>query len=144
MKDMPQDRSERRSYRKSPGRQYGYDYDPLRSRSGQASNSEQNTRWSGREEMMSSSGALLSQRPDPRRTRQLLRQNILASKTHSVDEDERGELREIERRTPRHKQPAQPYVPTTRELMKVGDDQWTDFDDMGHDLDYEDPLEVRL
>jgi hypothetical protein len=33
---MTKDRSERRGYRKSPGRQYGYDYNPLhgQSRSG--------------------------------------------------------------------------------------------------------------
>src|SRR5260221_6199518 len=39
-KHMTKDRSGRRVYRKSPGRQYGYDYNPLRgqSRGGQSPN----------------------------------------------------------------------------------------------------------
>src|SRR5215471_18761877 len=64
-KRMSKDPLERRSYRKSPGRQYGYDYDPLRSQSGSTT---------------SRSYALLVQRPDPRRTRQFLRQSIIAGK----------------------------------------------------------------
>ena len=62
---MSKEPLERRSYRKSPGRQYGYDYDPLRSQSGLTA---------------SKPDGLLVQRPDPRRTRQFLRQSIIASK----------------------------------------------------------------
>ncbi|HWS84006.1 MAG TPA: hypothetical protein VN207_07075, partial [Ktedonobacteraceae bacterium] len=68
---MSKEPLERRSYRKSPGRQYGYDYDPLRSQSGLTA---------------SKPDGLLVQRPDPRRTRQFLRQSIIASK-RSVGED---------------------------------------------------------
>ena len=68
---MSKDALERRSYRKSPGRQYGYDYDPLRSQSGSTP---------------SRSSALLVQRPDPRRARQFLRQSIIAGK-RSISED---------------------------------------------------------
>jgi len=67
---MSKDRLERRSYRKSPGRQYGYEYDPLHSDSMRSYSSDE---------------TLLS-RPDPRRTRQLLRQNILAKKVRLDDE----------------------------------------------------------
>lgn len=69
---MEKDHSERRTYRKSPGRQYGYEYDPLRSQSGSTA---------------SKAGAPLVQRPDPRRTRQLLRQSIIASKRTSNEEE---------------------------------------------------------
>ncbi len=62
---MPKDRLEQRAYRKSPGRQYGCEYDPLRSQSGLTT---------------SKSAGLLVQRPDPRRTRQFLRQSIISSK----------------------------------------------------------------
>jgi len=64
---------ERRSYRKSPGRQYGYDYDPLRSQSGLTA---------------SKPDGLLVQRPDPRRTRQFLRQSIIASKRSAGEDTE--------------------------------------------------------
>src|SRR5712691_1086374 len=81
---------ERRAYRKSPGRQYGYDYDPLKSssRSGSSQSgkgdSSAGNRWSNHEESTSRPGIQLAQRPDPRRTRQLLRQSILASKYTSA------------------------------------------------------------
>ena len=90
MEQTPKDHAERRGYRKSPGRQYGYEYDPLYSGNKQPGDS--------RREVPTRSGQLasrgttnhrseaLTQRPDPRRTRQLLRQNILASKTHSTDD----------------------------------------------------------
>jgi hypothetical protein len=80
---MAKDHSERRTYRKSPGRQYGYDYDPLRTQGEQS-------RGGGSQhgETMSKSGALLSQRPDPRRTRQLMRQSIIASKRPNDEETE--------------------------------------------------------
>ncbi len=77
---MPKDNYERRAYRKSPGRQYGYEYDPLRSQYqvGQSQNDADSS--SGAERSIQR----LAQRPDPRRTRQLLRQNILASKKDQV------------------------------------------------------------
>ena len=80
---MAKDHLERRTYRKSPGRQYGYDYDPLRSQGeqSQAGGSQHG-------ETMSRSGALLAQRPDPRRTRQLMRQSIIASKRINDEETE--------------------------------------------------------
>ena len=70
---MSKDPLERRSYRKSPGRQYGYDYDPLQSESGSTA---------------SKPGILLVQRPDPRRTRQFLRQSIIASKRFTNEDTE--------------------------------------------------------
>ncbi len=70
---MSKDPLGRRSYRKSPGRQYGYDYDPLQSQS---------------ESVASKPSGLLVQRPDPRRTRQFLRQSIIASKRSSTEDTE--------------------------------------------------------
>lgn len=67
---MSKDHLEHR-YRKSPGRQYGYEYDPLRSQN---------------EGSPSNSGTALAQRPDPRRTRQLMRQHIIASRRPLSDE----------------------------------------------------------
>lgn len=66
----------RRAYRKSPGRQYGYDYDPLHSdyQVGQSKSTSTPSRGGERSILRP------AQRPDPRRTRQLLRQNILAGK----------------------------------------------------------------
>src|SRR5712692_1216879 len=46
--------------------------------------SEPGNRWSTHEEGTSRPGIQLAQRPDPRRTRQLLRQSILASKYNSA------------------------------------------------------------
>ncbi len=80
---MSNDNLERKTYRKSPGRQYGYEYDPLRTQT-QSGHSRPST--TGQQ------GTQLAPRPDLRRTRQLLRQNILASKAknglpgESVDE----------------------------------------------------------
>jgi hypothetical protein len=70
---MSKDPLGRRSYRKSPGRQYGYDYDPLQSQSGSVA---------------SKPSGLLVQRPDPRRTRQFLRQSIIANKRSSTEDTE--------------------------------------------------------
>ena len=100
---MERDRSERRLYRKSPGRQYGYDYDPLHSQNltgngqqGRSSTSFQSDSLSVREESGSTTGrhtsGLLGPRPDPRRTRQLIRQNIIASKSKSAVLDDTGQL----------------------------------------------------
>jgi hypothetical protein len=83
---MPEDHLERKTYRKSPGRQYGYEYDPLQSHSGRSQNGSTASR----------SGMLLSQRPDPRRTRQLLRQSIIASRRldDTMLEEDQPELHE--------------------------------------------------
>jgi len=92
---MTKDRSERRVYRKSPGRQYGYDYNPLR---GQSQNGRSRASVPGERHAMyedspgrgtSRSGGAYSEsglapRPDPRRTRQLMRQSILASKAKAA------------------------------------------------------------
>lgn len=75
---MSNDRSERKIYRRSPGRQYGYDYDPLRSRNREETFQEQSN----------GPDTVSSQRPDPRRTRQLLRQRILAGKRQNANQDE--------------------------------------------------------
>ncbi|MFL5624922.1 MAG: hypothetical protein ACJ788_04930 [Ktedonobacteraceae bacterium] len=97
---MTKDHYERKAYRKSPGRQYGYDYDPLRTQRGGSSQSGRSDASMPGTRGGSSSrpSAPLAQRPDPRRTRQLLRQNILAGKTrsttlHEEDLDQQDELR---------------------------------------------------
>src|SRR5207248_2188674 len=88
---------------KSPGRQYGYEYDPLRSQSlagnGQQGRSDapvQSESWSAREETGSRTGrntsGPLGPRPNPRRTRQLVRQNIIASKSKSAPLDDPRQL----------------------------------------------------
>jgi hypothetical protein len=69
--NMSQDRFERRAYRKSPGRQYANEYDPLGTHKSQEESTGQYT---------SRTGLQLTQRPDLRRTRQLLRQSIIAGK----------------------------------------------------------------
>lgn len=86
---MTKERFERRAYRRSPGRQY--DYDPLHSQNrdastqiGQEDGSPEADRWSSNGETGSHSSGQLAPRPNPRRTRQLLRQSIIASKYHST------------------------------------------------------------
>lgn len=93
---MNYDRAERRTYRKSPGRQYGYEYDPLSSETptgnGRSNSSPQSEPLAG---TLKDAGALdpsrasgpFGPRPDPRRTRQLLRQQILATKKASLEAD---------------------------------------------------------
>ncbi len=99
---MSKDHSERRTYRKSPGRQYGYEYDPLRhrnekSQSGKIDSGGLREPGTTRGETMSKSGSLAAQRPDLRRTRQLLRQNIIATKARFVEEGgEQEDFPEIE------------------------------------------------
>ena len=163
---MPNDRSERKTYRKSPGRQYGYEYDPLRSRSGRSQHGRvdetpPNERWSNRGERTSQSTSVLAQRPDLRRTRQLLRQNILANKVRPEDyaepvEDETYDasvpprmaqetFQPSRRSSVRSVQLPQPRAPLTRKLEEQ--DEWADFDDemaIDPDLGYEDPLDARL
>lgn len=167
---MAKDGSERRTYRKSPGRQYGYEYDPLRGGSGQTKSgregrdAERPTR-SGEEKP----GIQHTQRPNLRRTRQLLRQNILASKGRAaveesefVDTDENEPhahyeqyaqhtpIYEEEEFTPprnltRNRPSQRPNLPATRELEPGVDDEWEEFRDVDPDLGYEDdPLDVRV
>src|SRR5260370_30297085 len=100
---MIEDRPERKMYRKSPGRQYGYEYDPLHrqrlSGDGQQGQSDvcgQSQSWDDHDETGSRNNrrtsGLLAPRPNPRRTRQLLRQNIIASKSKSGLLDDTGQL----------------------------------------------------
>lgn len=103
---MNDDRSEKRIYRKSPGRQYGYEYDPLRSRSTTGNGGTPSGRLSGtsapRSEPLtgkdtgSISGRMttgqLAPRPDPRRTRQLLRQQIIATKSRTGTSEDTGPI----------------------------------------------------
>ena len=86
------DGSERRAYRKSPGRQYGYDYDPLHSqndnRTGQTGRFDSSLASERSSTQLETSArtttGLLGPRPDPRRARQILRQNILSSKSRTT------------------------------------------------------------
>jgi hypothetical protein len=100
---MVKDATEKRLYRRSPGRQYGYDYDPLHSQSltgngrhGRSNTSFQSDSSSSRDGSGASTdrhtSGLLGPRPDPRRTRQLIRKNIIASKSKSALVDDTGEL----------------------------------------------------
>src|SRR5215813_2497549 len=148
---MTKDRSGRKGYRKSPGRQYEYDYNPLRgqSRSGQSQSgrsqaSRPGERQAAFEDSPSRSasrsggygGLELAPRPDPRRTRQLMRQSILASKAKTAlygeqeeeARDERAEQHEYEEqeeisgssnRYPRSNRTARPRAPS-RALYDVG------------------------
>jgi hypothetical protein len=167
---MLNDHLERRSYRKSPGRQYGYDYDPLRSRSegsqsGKEGQAGLNERGATRGTTGSRSSSVLSQRPDPRRTRQLLRKNIIASKSRVLDSDEaiesggyqedgerfHHEEEQISRRYPSHSSRSghlvHPPLPSTRELEEAtdSDEEWHELEPgIDPDLDYEDPMDVRM
>jgi hypothetical protein len=132
---MSNEYMERRAYRKSPGRQYGYDYDPLRS---QLFNSR-----SEREDLPAStnhSSLHLAPRPDPRRTRQLLRQNILASKSKNgaaLFEDEE-QVEHLDQ---------QLYPPATKRLpeeLPEEEDEWRNFDFADPEIGYEDPLDQRF
>jgi hypothetical protein len=103
---MNDDRSEKRIYRRSPGRQYGYDYDPLRSRSTTGNGSTPSGRLSGtsapRSEPLTGKDTgniggrmttgQLAPRPDPRRTRQLLRQQIIATKSRTGTSEDTGPI----------------------------------------------------
>lgn len=101
---MSDERSERRSYRKSPGRQYAYDYDPLHSKplngngqSGRLSATPQSEPLTGYLKDAETGGqrrhtGVLAPRPDPRRTRQLLRQQILAAKAKSALAGDTGQI----------------------------------------------------
>jgi hypothetical protein len=172
---MSKDHSERRTYRKSPGRQYGYDYDPLRSRNEQSQSGRIDSgglREPGttRGETASKSGSLAAQRPDLRRTRQLLRQNIIATKARFVEEEgvEQEDFPEIEQpvqRIPEYSEYAeeedttlyrkryptrsgrlvQPRPVPARERVDPQEETWEDYGDVDPDQGYEegDPLDAR-
>lgn len=103
---MNDDRSEKKIYRRSPGRQYGYDYDPLRSQPSTGNGSTPSGRLSGtsspRSEPLAGkdTGIMggrqttgpLSPRPDPRRTRQLLRQQIIATKSKTGASEDTAQI----------------------------------------------------
>lgn len=167
---MAKDGSERRTYRKSPGRQYGYDYDPLRSGNEEADDTtgeRHPTRYGTQK-----SGPLSAPRPDPRRTRKLVRQSILASKGRSTTDEEitteqQEEFEPRERRIaitdeeqfspqryPTRNRPVQqpPYVPVTRELDPNAQEEYEDYNedyyedvdpDAGYDEEVIDPLADR-
>ncbi len=168
---MSKDHSERRTYRRSPGRQYGYEYDPLRSRheqsqSGRIDNDGLKEPGTTRGGAASKSGSLAMQRPDPRRTRQLLRQNILATKAHPIEEgSEQEEFQEIEQpleRVPEYSEEEDTTLyykryptrsgrlvqrPTPeRQPIETQEDTWEDVGDVDPDLGYEegDPLDARM
>ena len=83
---MSKDRLERKTYRRSPGRQYGYEYDPLHTQSHGTPSQGGRSRPS----VPGQQTVQLAPRPDPRRTRQLLRQNILASKAKNALSEDPG------------------------------------------------------
>lgn len=171
---MSKDQSERRTYRRSPGRQYDSEFDPLRSRTGASKSGRLNsngTRQSGRLSSPSDSrsGSLHTQRPDPRRTRQLLRQQIISSKAPATEEggDELHELEteELERRIrrtsghiannasisrspnrTRNLSSQAPYYPATHDLYPDEDNEWeqAELDEVIDDEYEEDPLDERL
>jgi hypothetical protein len=169
---MSKDHSERRTYRRSPGRQYGYEYDPLRSpneesQSGRIDSGGLKEPGTTRGETASKSGSLASQRPDLRRTRQLLRQNILATKARFAEEDgEQDEFQEIEqlqeqipeyneeedttlysKRYPtRSGRLVQPHPAREREQIAPQEETWENVGDVDPDLGYEevDPLDTRM
>ena len=156
---MSKDRAERKGYRKSPGRQYGYDHDPMRSRTGQAGQRIPTGQYeTEQDEQKSKAATVLIQRPDLRRTRQLVRQNILAHKTRTtldlsqqpetyqeetyaqreIPYEEDGEHVTYSRRLPsRSGQIASSRVaPPTRRLEP--EDEVEDWRDVDPDLGYED------
>jgi hypothetical protein len=115
VEQTPKDHAERKGYRKSPGRQYGYEYDPLYGRTKQPGG--------GQGEVPTRSGLnashrseALIQRPDPRRTRQLLRQNILASKSRPVDES----LEQDDYYEEAEEAPAETFSYNQRQLSRSG------------------------
>ncbi len=161
---MQKDHLERRTYRKSPGRQYGYDYNPLRSRAGQSQSGQTESWSSNRGETTSRSSTLLVQRPDPRRTRQLLRQSIIASKTHAPEEqapdtelikstrrdpyqssyeETDGEIFQSRQYASRSGRLIQQYPSATRKLPEETDERelWQDY--AAADFDEEEELDDR-
>ncbi len=140
---MSKDRLERKAYRKSPGRQYGYEYDPLRTQSGRSQSGS-----------ASRSGTLATQRPNPRRTRQLLRQNILAGKRYNeTGEEEVDEIEQAapysdapvnntpyERRRLVHRNPiVRPNVAATDDLEHANPENEQDWQALDDELEYVEP-----
>ncbi len=166
------DRSERKAYRRSPGRQYGYDYDPLESRRGLSQQGRGETsipgdEWSDETSSRDSnrSELQLAPRPNLRRTRQLLRQSILASKTHTGLEDEDSEQQIStdddqnryneqtdstlfsNRYQARRNRPVQAHSPTPQRTVEPEQEQeeWADYDAfVDPDIGYENPLDQRV
>ena len=93
---MPKERSERKMYRRSPGRQYGYEYDPLKSRTSQnaqgVSGSSGVAERSPNNDIPARASAQLVQRPNLRRTRQLTRKSIIESRRSALAEGEQQDL----------------------------------------------------
>lgn len=169
---MSKDHSERRTYRKSPGRQYGYEYDPLRNRNEQSQSGRIDSGGLGdpgttRGETASKSGSLSAQRPDLRRTRQLLRQNIIATKARIAEEggelDEFQGIEQPQERIPEYDEEedttlyskryptrsgrlVQPHPTPEREPIETQEGNWEDSGDVDPDLGYEevDPLDARM
>ena len=147
----------KKSYRKSPGRHYGYDHHPLNEQ-GHIDTSSPHETWDENEnEPRASRAGSLAPRPDPRRTRQLLRQNILASKNRSGEdqEDESGEaqahIHVAERSYPR-RAPARGYY-NPQPYREFEDEQiaedWIEHGEsepayMDPDLGYEEPEQDPL
>ena len=166
------DHSERKAYRRSPGRQYGYDYDPLRihrglSQQGRGETSNPGDEWSDETSSRDSnhSELQLAPRPNLRRTRQLLRQSILASKTHTTLEDEDSEQQPSidddqnrydeqtdstlfsNRYQARRNRPVQSHSPTPQRAVEPEQEQeeWADYDAfVDPDIGYENPLDQRV
>ena len=92
---MPKERSVRKMYRRSPGRQYGDEYDPLKSRTGQStqdgSGNFGRAERSQQNEIPARASAPLVQRPNLRRTRQLTRKNIIESRRSALAEVDQQE-----------------------------------------------------
>jgi len=158
---MSDERSERRTYRKSPGRQYGYDFDPLRSQpltgNGQSARlgvSPQSEPLTGHQKdtgvLEERHSGVLAPRPDPRRTRQLLRQQILATKTKTGIDEDTGKYDPDIQFPPqplRLRRPAREYIEPVESIAPPPplpyDDELDYLDpDMGYDDEY-DPLAGR-
>lgn len=167
---MQKDSSERKTYRKSPGRHYGYTDEPLyaqreRGQDGQRDTSTQSESWPSQVMSASRPNTALVQRPDPRRTRQLLRQNILAGKSTRpiAENDTLLETQEGEKRT-RHlpyyeemdgntltrrryvHDDVHPHLPSTQELMEEEEepDEWEDFEESDSATGYEDTFDAPM
>lgn len=156
---MFKDRETRRTYRKSPGRQYDSEYNPLRGRArGEISTQDEpwNDDGAGRRSSRPSGG--LSHRPDPRRTRQLLRKSILASKTQAATIEDAQESDDAEEHEttragyrsrmygvarPRYREFAEEQE--SEEWIEADEQSSADIDpDLGYDEEEEDLLDERL
>ena len=141
---MPKERSVRKMYRRSPGRQYGYEYDPLKSRTSQNTQDGSGNSAMGERSQMNGiparASAQLVQRPDLRRTRQLTRKSIIESRRSALAEIDQQQPEEISsydptedeedktlyssRRAARDAYKGQ--LPSTRQLSPEQDDMYED------------------